>query len=155
MLATRGSTYQNALTTAPSDSFPGTIAQMSGGTSKSTGVFYDDSYERTHFLPNNIIGSNCAGLPGAETQYAENVDVDSSPVDSSPVDAGGTLGQPLTQIDPNKLSRKLINGVCTNMLPQSAQGQPDAGLRRGDRYRRDLHHGHQARRAWRLLAQRP
>src|SRR5215469_11361665 len=44
-LAATGVRYPNALTTAPSDSFPGLLAPTTGGTSKSTGVFYDDSYD--------------------------------------------------------------------------------------------------------------
>jgi hypothetical protein len=60
-LSASGLTYSNAMTTAPSDSFPGPLAQVTGGTSKSTGVFYDDSYDRLLFAP----GSNCAGPPGA------------------------------------------------------------------------------------------
>jgi len=66
-LSNRGTTFSNAWTTAPSDSFPGMIAQVTGGTPLSAGVFYDDSYDRTFFPPS----SNCAGTPGAETTYAK------------------------------------------------------------------------------------
>jgi predicted AlkP superfamily pyrophosphatase or phosphodiesterase len=38
-LTHHGITYTNASTTKPSDSFPGLLAQVTGGTSKSTGVF--------------------------------------------------------------------------------------------------------------------
>ena len=69
-LAKRGTTYSQAYTTSPSDSFPGMLAQVTGGTPYSTGVFYDDSYERTFYPPS----SNCVGAPGAETTYAENLD---------------------------------------------------------------------------------
>src|SRR5580692_2547161 len=41
-LAHSGLFYSNALTTAPSDSFPGLVAQVTGGTPSVTGVFYDD-----------------------------------------------------------------------------------------------------------------
>ena len=58
-LTGHGITYANALTTEPSESFPGLLAQVTGGTSKSTGVFYDDSYDRTLFAP----GSNCTARP--------------------------------------------------------------------------------------------
>src|SRR6266481_6146414 len=56
-LAHTGIFYPNALTSAPSDSFPGFVAQVTGGTPKSTGVFYDDSYDRTYFAP----ASDCKG----------------------------------------------------------------------------------------------
>ena len=41
-----GVTYVEASTTKPSDSFPGLIAQITGGTPRSAGVFYDVSYDR-------------------------------------------------------------------------------------------------------------
>lgn len=107
-LASHGAVYPNAYTTGPSDSFPGTIAQVTGGTPRSAGVFYDDSYDRTLFAP----GSNCQGLPGTETQFAENIDVN-----QNALDAGGTLGQPLTQIDPTKLPLANVNGTCTPVFP--------------------------------------
>ncbi len=51
-LSKTGVTYTNASTTKPSDSFPGMVAQVSGATPKSAGVFYDDSYDRTLYAPN-------------------------------------------------------------------------------------------------------
>jgi len=107
-LAQHGVVYPNAYTTAPSDSFPGMIAQVTGATPRSAGVFYDDSYDRTLFAP----GSNCQGLPGTETNYAENIDKD-----QNALNAGGTLGQPLTQIDPAKLPLSNASGACTPVYP--------------------------------------
>jgi len=96
-LAKNGVRYPNALTTAPSDSFPGLLAPTTGGTSNSTGVFYDDSYDRSLFAP-KFTGADCSGPPGAETVYAENLD--KSLNDAT---AGGTLGDPLSQINPDQL----------------------------------------------------
>ena len=107
-LAKNGVRYPNALTTAPSDSFPGLLAPTTGGTSKSTGVFYDDSYDRSLFAP----GSNCGGPPGAETVYAENLD--KSLADAT---GGGTLGDPLSQIDPTQLPQALTRGGCKLVYP--------------------------------------
>ena len=107
-LAKNGVRYPNALTTAPSDSFPGLLAPTTGGTSKSTGVFYDDSYDRSLFAP----GSNCGGPPGAETVYAENLD--NSLADAT---GGGTLGDPLSQIDPTQLPLTLAGGQCVPVYP--------------------------------------
>jgi predicted AlkP superfamily pyrophosphatase or phosphodiesterase len=44
-LAAHGVTYSDAHTPTPSDSFPGLVALVTGGSPKSTGVYYDDSYE--------------------------------------------------------------------------------------------------------------
>ena len=107
-LSQHGVTYSNAYTTAPSDSFPGMLAQVTGGTPYSVGVFYDDSYDRTLYAP----GSNCAGMPGAETTYAENLDKS-----LADVTGGGTLGQPLTQIDPKNLPLRLTAAGCQPVYP--------------------------------------
>jgi hypothetical protein len=110
-LAANGIRYPNALTTAPSDSFPGLLAPTTGGTSKSTGVFYDDSYDRSLFAPKST-HADCSGPPGAETVYAENID--KSLNDAT---AGGTLGDPLSQIDPDQLPQSLVRGKCAPVLP--------------------------------------
>src|SRR5262249_10774396 len=81
-LTETGITYTNAVTTKPSDSFPGMLAQVTGATSKSTGVFYDDSYDRTLFAPSGG-GAGCTSGPGAETQYAENIHTDFHSITSS------------------------------------------------------------------------
>jgi hypothetical protein len=104
-LARAGVEYTDARTTIPSDSFPGLMAQVTGGTSKSTGVFYDDSYDRTMWAP----GSNCQGPAGAEAVYAENLDK---------TDASGNI--PLfTSIDPKNLPMGMVNGTCQVIYPHS------------------------------------
>lgn len=107
-LAGHGLFYPNALSPAPSDSFPGLVAQVTGGTPKSTGVFYDDSFDRSYFAP----GSGCKGEPGAEVSFAENVDVD-----SDRLDGGGTPGDFKTQIDIAKLPLTMLNGACHTVMP--------------------------------------
>ena len=57
-----GYEYTDALTSAPSDSFPGSLAQFTGAGPRTTGVWYDDTYDRKLFAP----GSNCTEAPGAE-----------------------------------------------------------------------------------------
>jgi hypothetical protein len=73
-LETTGVTYTNASTTSPSDSFPGTLAILTGATPGTTGVFYDDSYSRTLFAPGT---TNPAGsTPGTEVLFDESIDKD-------------------------------------------------------------------------------
>ncbi|MGX5801185.1 alkaline phosphatase family protein [Bradyrhizobium sp. Arg314] len=107
-LAHTGIFYPNALTSAPSDSFPGLVAQVTGGTPKSTGVFYDDSFDRTYFQP----GSDCKGAPGSEVAFAENIDVD-----FTRLDGGGKPGDYRSQIDPAKLPMTLVGGKCAVVYP--------------------------------------
>jgi hypothetical protein len=100
-LASNGITYTGARTTTPSDSFPGLLALVTGGSPKTTGVYYDDSYDRTMFSPGDI---TCAAAPGAETTFAENLDYDLSKIFS-----GG--------INPDNLPRRLVDGECQVVWP--------------------------------------
>src|SRR5215831_10824966 len=83
-LTRHGVTYTNATTTTPSDSFPGLLALVTGGTPKSTGVYYDDSYDRTLYAP----GSGCATSPGTEVVYDESVDNDTTQLFSGGINKG-------------------------------------------------------------------
>lgn len=111
-LANRGVVYSNAYTTAPSDSFPGMVAQVTGATPLTAGIFYDDAFDRTLYAA----GSNCVAGPGkgpgVETNLAESLDVD-----DTKLNGGGTLGQVLTQLDPTHLPMGLVNGKCEPIYP--------------------------------------
>src|SRR5215472_1717247 len=96
-----GVTYTNASASKPSDSFPGLLAMVTGGTPRSTGVFYDDSYDRNLSPP----GSNCS-TKGTEVVYDESIDFNSTALDGG----GG--------IDPTKLPLDGSKG-CTPVYPHS------------------------------------
>jgi hypothetical protein len=113
-LGQHGSTYTNASTTKPSDSFPGLLAQVTGGTSRSTGVFYDDSYDRSFFPP----GSNCAGPAGTEMNYAEPLDKNQHSIDGG-VPASLTGANSAVAIDPTHLVLQLANGACRPVWPHN------------------------------------
>ena len=68
-LAKQGIDYTDAHTVAPADSFPGLMALVTGGTPAVTGVYYDDSYDRSLAAP----GSDCSTL-GSRVRYDESVD---------------------------------------------------------------------------------
>uniref|UniRef100_UPI0025D98139 alkaline phosphatase family protein n=1 Tax=Deinococcus sp. TaxID=47478 RepID=UPI0025D98139 len=68
-LAAQGLTYTGARSALPSDSFPGLLALITGGTPKSTGVYYDDSYDRLLAAP----GSDCK-VAGTELVFDESID---------------------------------------------------------------------------------
>ena len=71
-LAEHGVRYTAASSSKPSDSFPGLLAMVTGGSPVSTGVFYDVSYDRTLFDPSN---TNCSGAPGTVTTFDESIDL--------------------------------------------------------------------------------
>jgi hypothetical protein len=105
-LLAHGVHFTNAHTSGPSDSFPGLLAFMTGGSPRSHGIFYDDTYDHTLFAPN----SNCTGAPGTETQFAENIDFD-----LTQLDGGGPPGS--NHINPANLPRRLVGGNCVPVFP--------------------------------------
>lgn len=109
-LAGHGVVYPNALTTGPSDSFPGLTAMMTGGTPKSAQVFYDVSYDRTMFAP----GSKCKGMAGTVPAYDESIDHD-----LTNYAGGGRLGDVKSQIDAKNLPMAYVNGSCVHVYPHS------------------------------------
>jgi hypothetical protein len=120
-LTEHGKTYTDASTTKPSDSFPGLLAQVTGGTSKSTGVYYDDSYDRTLFAP---AGGNpptpCTSGPGAETKYAENIEINLHSIDGGAPGSVSLTGlNSAVAIDPGNLPGQLVNGVCKPVWPHN------------------------------------
>ncbi|MBA3943652.1 MAG: alkaline phosphatase family protein [Herpetosiphonaceae bacterium] len=96
-----GVTYTNAVTASPSDSFPGLLSIVTGGSPRSTGVWYDDSYDRQLSPP----GSDCKTV-GTELVYDESIDKNADALDGG----GG--------IDPTKLALDPSKG-CTPVYPHS------------------------------------
>jgi len=68
-----GVTYTNASSSKPSDSFPGLLALITGGTPVSTGVYYDNSYDRKLLPP---ITFGLGNYPGTNVLYDESIDKD-------------------------------------------------------------------------------
>ena len=68
-LARGGIRYADAHTVVPSDSFPGLLALVTGGTPAVTGVYYDETYD--HALA--AAGSDCNRL-GTPVRYTDEVD---------------------------------------------------------------------------------
>jgi predicted AlkP superfamily pyrophosphatase or phosphodiesterase len=120
-LAGRGVEYSRAQTTFPSDSFPGMVAQVTGGSPKTTGVYYDDSYNRT-LLPAGT--TNCAGVaPGTEVTYFEQLDKDPTSIDAGqgltglPDSILSMTGSPEQVIDPAQLP--VDPKTCKPVYPHS------------------------------------
>lgn len=68
LLAT-GYEYTNAFTSAPSDSFPGSVNQFTGASPRTTGIWYDDIWDRSFYPPFSTNGTRCEGPPGAEGTF--------------------------------------------------------------------------------------
>jgi hypothetical protein len=105
-LSGHGITYTNARTPANSDSFPGLLALVTGGSPVSHGFFYDVSYDRTLYDPTNV---TCTGPAGNTIVFDESIDK----YNASNVS--------LNVIDPTKLPRgRNQQGACVPVYPHSA-----------------------------------
>src|SRR5215469_14887975 len=111
-----GVTYTRTSTSKPSDSFPGLMAIVTGGSPKSVGAWYDVAYDRILAPPTietgngNPPGKCMTGkFNGATTEYEEGNEIDQSKLNGgfvgySVIDGG------IKSIDPNKLNRDPFNG---------------------------------------------
>lgn len=102
-------TYSNARTPANSDSFPGLLALITGGSPNSHGLFYDVSYNRSIFAPTN---TTCSGQPGSMQVFDESIDLYKT-----------VNGLPVSQnvIDPTQLPNYIDeNGKCSRKYPHNA-----------------------------------
>jgi len=77
-LGRTGVNYTRTSTSRPSDSFPGLMALVTGGTPKSVGAFYDVAWDRVLAPPQNTTGNGLAGGTctagknnGTQTEYEE------------------------------------------------------------------------------------
>jgi hypothetical protein len=115
-LAGTGTTYTDASTTHPSDSFPGTLAEFTGGTPKTTGVFYDVTYDRSLYPPRAQGGpSSCTGPAGTATKYEESIDTNAPSLANGEVGTRTILGE---TIDPSQLPQAAgPGGTCVPVYP--------------------------------------
>jgi hypothetical protein len=104
-LSSHGITYTNARTPQNSDSFPGLLALITGGSPLSHGLFYDASYDRSVFAPSNV---TCSGGAGNTMTFDESIDLYVNGVSQN-------------VIDPTQLPRVRDKfGNCVAMYPHSA-----------------------------------
>jgi len=124
-LAHQGIIYPNAFTTAPSDSYPGMLAQVTGATPKNGGLFYDDSYDRKEYPSKDSYTSQglpdpgCTGNAGTEVTNFEELDKTYNYTTALVADftGGGTLGKVYTQLDPDHMQRHVVDGKCVPVFP--------------------------------------
>jgi hypothetical protein len=122
-LSQTGIEYVNAVSSKPSDSFPGMAALASGGTPKSTGLYYDVAYDRSLDPPATTTGTGLAGgtctpyttPTGTTTDNDQGIDIDDTKLNGGAPGAGLTEGG-TASIDPKKLERDPQNG-CAPVYP--------------------------------------
>lgn len=122
-LAQNGVNYVNTTSSRPSDSFPGLAALVTGGSPKTTGMYYDVAYDRSLDPPQIATGTGLAGgaceaygLPtGTTTDYDQGIEFDDTKLNGGAPGASPTDGG-IASIDPRKLVRDPQTG-CTPVYP--------------------------------------
>lgn len=122
-LAQTGINYVNVTSSRPSDSFPGLAALVTGGSPKTTGMYYDVAYDRSLDPPTVTTGTGLAGGPckayglpsGTTTDYDQGIEYDDTKLNGGAPGAGPTEGG-IASIDPQKLVRDPQMG-CAPVYP--------------------------------------
>jgi hypothetical protein len=120
-LGGHGVTYTRTSTSKPSDSAPGLMALVTGGTPKTTGIYYDVAFDRVLAPPAQDTGNGVFSGPcvpgvanGTTTEYEEGVDFDQTQINGGgpygPFDGG------FKSINPNRLPRDPFHG-CQPVYP--------------------------------------
>jgi hypothetical protein len=116
-----GVNYLDTSTSKPSDSFPGLMALMTGGSPRSVGAFYDVAFDRSLDPPtittgNGLAGGACAANAaptGTTTEFDEGIDLDQTQLNGgAPAGVDGGI----LSIDPKKLERDPAKG-CAPVYP--------------------------------------
>ncbi len=110
-LSHHGVTYSSAATSQPSDSFPGLAALVTGGSPTTTGLWYDDTYNRALSPPAMTDGLGnpggpCPGKIGTNVAWDEAVDID-----LTKLDGGGGLNPAYLVRDPKQ--------NCATLMPHN------------------------------------
>jgi Type I phosphodiesterase / nucleotide pyrophosphatase len=122
-LGETGTNYTETSTSKPSDSFPGLMALVSGGSPRTVGAFYDVAYDRSLDPPATTTGNGVAGAPGlctsgtpptgTTTEFDEGIDINKLALNGgAPAGVDGGIAS----IDPNKLERDPAHS-CTPVYP--------------------------------------
>jgi hypothetical protein len=122
-LGRTGVNYVSASTSKPSDSFPGLISIVTGGSPGLTGIYYDVAYARNLDAPATTTGNGLGAGPctpgaaptGTTTEYEEGIDIDQTKVNGGAPGAALTDGG-IASIDPKKLVRDPNKG-CAPVYP--------------------------------------
>jgi hypothetical protein len=115
--------YVSTSSSKPSDSFPGLAALVTGGSPKTTGLYYDVAYDRSLDAPATLTGTGLAGGPctpfgiatGTTTDYDQGIDFDDTKLNGGAPGAAPTEGG-VASIDPRKLVRDPQAG-CAPVYP--------------------------------------
>jgi len=98
--------YSNAHTVVPSDSVPASLSYFTGAGPKTTGVYYEDSYDRSLYTANGFLG----GPRGSEVSLTETLD-------NNPNILSGGENADASSISPFNLPQKDAGGSLVRVYP--------------------------------------
>src|SRR5215472_7172033 len=116
-LARTGVNYTRTTTSRPSDSFPGLMALVTGGSPRTVGAFYDVAYDRVLAPPKMTTGNGLPGedlgsqyqckegqINGTQTEYEEGNEIDQSKLNGG-FSGYSTIDGGVKSINPDRLIR--------------------------------------------------
>ena len=128
-LGQNGVNYTRTTTSRPSDSFPGLMALVTGGTPKTVGAYYDVSYDRVLAAPKVHTGNGLPGedqgaqyacklnqINGTQTEYEEGDEYNQALLNGGNPVAASVIDGSWQAIDPDHLIRDPFNG-CNPVYP--------------------------------------
>jgi hypothetical protein len=114
-LGRTGVNYTRTTTSRPSDSFPGLMAIVTGGSPRTVGAFYDAAYDRVLAPPKIATGNGLPGGPcnlnvinGTQTEYEEGNEFDQSKLNGG-FPGYSTIDGGVKSINPDRLVRDPFN----------------------------------------------
>jgi hypothetical protein len=121
-LGETGVTYTRTTTSRPSDSFPGLMALVTGGTPRTVGAFYDVAYDRVLAPPkvatgNGLPAGNCVEgvINGTQTEIEEGDEIDETKLNGG-FPGYSTIDGGIKSINPDRLERDPFNR-CKPVYP--------------------------------------
>ncbi|MGO4493104.1 alkaline phosphatase family protein [Arthrobacter sp. 2YAF22_2] len=114
-LVNHGTSYTHAQTPVPSDSFPGMVGQFTGGNPGTTGIYYDDTFNRA-LLPAGT--TDCKNTsPGTEVALTEAADKDPNALDAGQ----GLSGLPASILNMTGEPGSLLNPAALPVDPATCK----------------------------------
>jgi len=107
-IANHGIHYTNTYAVKPTDNFPNMIAQVTGAGPKTSGIYYDTTYNRAYYPAATFAGTP----PGTTVLWTADIDKD-----ANLLSGGGNADA--SSINPILLPQVLVNGTLQRVYPHN------------------------------------
>jgi hypothetical protein len=107
-IANHGIHYTNAYAVKPTDNFPNMVAQVTGAGPKTSGIYYDSTYNRAYYPAATFVGTP----PGTSVLWTADIDKN-----GDLLSGGGNSDA--SSINPFVLPQVLVNGTLQRVYPHN------------------------------------